>query len=142
MTPIYVTSLDRYSSKNSEKSPRPIGPRTLGPRALSPWYLKSMGPWGQGPEVRRTLGPRPLGPWDLMCQGLKVRGPKVRGPMGQGLLALESIPLSYYKYNGGSSVNAPGRPSWMSSCLVSKMQRKRAATAFCSISHVEKIWLY
>ena len=52
------------------------------------------------------------------------------------------FPLSYYKYNGGSSVNAPGRPSWMSSCLVSKMQRKRAATAFCSSSHVEKIWLY
>ena len=33
------------------------------------------------------------------------------------------FPLSYYKYNGGSSVTAPGRPSWMSSCLVSKMQR-------------------
>ena len=65
-------------------------PWPIGPRTLSPWHLKSLGPWGQGPEVRGTLGPRPLGPWDLMCQGLKVRGPKVRGPMGQGLMALES----------------------------------------------------
>ena len=78
------------TTKNSEKSPWPIGPRTLGPRTLSPWHLKSLGPWGQGPEVRGTLGPRPLSPWDLMCQGLKVRGPKVRGPMGQGLMTLES----------------------------------------------------
>ena len=69
--------------KTVNKSPWPIGPRTL-----SPWHLKSLGPWGQGPEVRGTLGPRPLGPWDLMCQGLKVRGPKVRGPMGQGLFSL------------------------------------------------------
>ena len=80
----HICKLDQYSSKNNEKSPWPIGPRTLGPQTLSPWHLKSLGPRGQGPEIRGALGPQPLGPWDLMCQGLRVRG-----PMGQGLIALE-----------------------------------------------------
>ena len=35
------------------------------------------------------------------------------------------FPLSYYMYNGGSSVFVPGRPSWSSWFLVSKIVRKR-----------------
>ena len=52
------------------------------------------------------------------------------------------FPLSYYMYNSGSSVSVPGRPSWRSLVLFSKMVRKREATAFCSISHFENICLY
>ena len=42
-------------------------------------------------------------------------------------------------YNSGSSVSVPGRPSWRSWLLFSKMMRKREAIAFCSVSHFESI---
>ena len=46
------------------------------------------------------------------------------------------IYISLYRtmYNGGSSVSVPGRPSWSSRFLLSKMLRKREATACCSDS--------
>ena len=57
---------------HKEKSPWPIGPRTLGPRTLSSWHLKSLGPWGHGPEVRGMLGPRPLRSLGLWVQNRRL----------------------------------------------------------------------
>ena len=53
------------------------------------------------------------------------------------------FPLSYYnKYNGGSSVSVPGRPTWRSSCLLSKMLTKCLVISCCFDSLFEYILLY
>ena len=42
----------------------------------------------------------------------------------------------------GPVFQVPGRPSWMRRCLVSRMVKNRAATAFCSTSQFENMWLW
>ena len=94
-----------------------------------------------------TDGQVPVFSGDLQTdrQGLEGLGNSQMGrviklirPMKQGLnnpMLVQQLPLSYYKYNGGSSVMAPGRPFWMIDILKAEISISWKGLSQLSLGH-------